>query len=69
MSETLKGTIRKTGATDYIHYRTQKIVTGKAYQVVLENGEDIWLPQSWSKKRVVDYVEFCWGWVELEEAA
>ena len=65
----MNGTIRKTLVTDYINFRTNKVVTGKAYQIVLENGEDMWQPQSWSKKRVIDYVEFCWGWVELKEVA
>jgi hypothetical protein len=69
MNQAIKGTIRKTEVTDYINFRTNKVATGKAYEIVLENGEDMWLPQSWSKKRVTDYVELCWGWVELEEVA
>ncbi len=69
MNQAMKGTIRKTEVTDYINFRTNKVATGKAYEIVLENGEDMWLPQSWSKKRVINYVELCWGWVELKEVA
>ena len=34
----MNGTIRKTLVTDYINFRTNKVVTGKSYQIVLENG-------------------------------
>jgi hypothetical protein len=66
----MKGTIRKTdNATDYINFRTNKVNTGKAFEIVLENGLEIWLPQSWSKKRVIEYVQSQVGGVELTEIA
>lgn len=66
----MKGTIRKTdNATDYINFRTNKVNTGKAFEIVLENGLEIWLPQSWSKKRVIEYVQSQVGGVELTEVA
>tara|TARA_A100001015_G_scaffold307363_1_gene403140 strand:- start:1677 stop:1907 length:231 start_codon:yes stop_codon:yes gene_type:complete len=66
----MKGTIRKTdNATDYINFRTNKVNTGKAFEIVLENGLEMWLPQSWSKKRVIEYVQSQVGGVELTEVA
>ena len=65
----VKGTIRKTGVTDYVNFRTNKINTGKAFEIVLENGLEIWLPQSWTKKQIVDYVQSQVGNVELTELA
>ena len=65
----MKGTIRKTGVTDYVNFRTNKINTGKAFEIVLENGLEIWLPQSWTKKQIVDYVQSQVGNVELTELA
>ena len=65
----VKGTIRKTGVTDYVNFRTHKINTGKAFEIVLENGLEIWLPQSWTKKQIVDYVQSQVGGVELTELA
>ena len=65
----MKGTIRKTGVTDYVNFRTNKINTGKAFEIVLENGLEIWLPQSWTKKQIVDYVQSQVGGVELTELA
>ena len=65
----MKGTIRKAEVTDYINFRTNKLNTGKAFEIVLENGLEMWLPQSWSKKRVIEYVQSQVGGVELTEVA
>lgn len=65
----MKGTIRKTEVTDYINFKTNKLNTGKAFEVVLENGLEMYLPESWGKKQVVEYVQSQVGGVELTEQA
>lgn len=53
----MNGSIRETEPTDYVNFRTGRINTGKAYHLTFENGLEMFLPASWTKRRVMEYVE------------
>ena len=65
----MKGMVRKTERTDYVNFRTGRVNTGKAYHITFENGLEMFLPASWSKARVVEYVESQLGRVYLTKWA
>ena len=66
----MKGTIRKTETkTDYINFRSGRVQTGFAFEVNLEDGLEMWLPASWGKKKVADYIAQIHTEVELEMVA
>jgi hypothetical protein len=59
-------TIRKTEVTDYVDFRTDRARTGRALQVVFEDGFEMFLPGSWAKARAIEFIESQMGRVDLK---
>jgi len=64
----IKGTIRKTVTTDYISAKTGKVNTGKAYQIILEDGEEFYLPASMGKKKAIEWMNSQYGDTDITDA-
>jgi len=62
----MNATIRKTEVTDYVDFRTDRVRTGRAFEIVFENGLEMYLPASWTKARVSEYVASQMGGVYIE---
>jgi hypothetical protein len=53
----MQATIEKTEVIDYESFATGRVNTGRAFKVTLDIGLEMYLPQSWTKKRVIEYVQ------------
>lgn len=64
----IKGTIRKTLATDFINDRTGRVNTGRAYKITLEDGEEFFLPVSMGKKKAIEWMNSQYGDTDITDA-
>lgn len=65
----MKGIVRKTEVTDYENFYTGRINTGRAWHIQLDSGLEMFLPISWTKSRVREFVESQVGGVHLTQWA